>query len=129
MAFRNGPPDLRFRFDPDAGSARLARRTIASLLRVDNRTAHAVILVASELVSNTVLHAQTGGEVRLWAASPATAVRLEVEDSSPVMPTARPSSPSSPNGRGIHLVASLADSWGVEPTAHGKRVWAEFGGG
>jgi len=29
-------------------------------------------------------------------------------------------------GRGLALVQQLATSWGYEPSAHGKEVWAEL---
>ncbi|MPY63287.1 ATP-binding protein, partial [Streptomyces spongiae] len=39
-----------------------------------------------------------------------------------------PPDSASESGRGLHLVAALADDWGVtpRPTAPGKTVWAEL---
>ena len=32
--------------------------------------------------------------------------------------------PDDEHGRGLQLVALLADRWGTRPTEHGKAVWA-----
>lgn len=80
-------------------------------------------LLVSELVTNAVLHARTpltlglslrGGPLRLLA---------WVEDSCLLLPQRRSYSPTSGTGRGIALVADLADSWGVDEVRCGKRVW------
>jgi hypothetical protein len=34
--------------------------------------------------------------------------------------------PTSPTGRGLHIVEALADRWGVDKTAEGKTVWFEI---
>ncbi|WP_327324234.1 ATP-binding protein [Streptomyces sp. NBC_01210] len=54
------------------------------------------------------------------------ALRIEVCDDCPEL--ARPGLPDpySESGRGLFLVAVLADRYGVEPTAVGKCCWAEI---
>ncbi|MFE6826921.1 ATP-binding protein [Streptomyces sp. NPDC057690] len=86
---------------------------------------HTAELVISELVTNAVRYAGSGQvsmEVRLIEA----VLRVEVCDSSPVLP--RPDFPDehSENGRGLFLVAALTDRYGAEPTHTGKRCWAEI---
>jgi hypothetical protein len=46
-----------------------------------------------------------------------------VADASPVSPTFSLLDPTAVTGRGLLLVASVADHWGVEPDAEGKVVW------
>jgi hypothetical protein len=80
-------------------------------------------LLASELVTNGVLHART--PMTLGVVARESAVLLGVSDlshASPVDARARPSLVSE-NGRGIALVASIARSWGVSQQRDGKIVW------
>ena len=74
-------------------------------------------LLTSELVTNAVLHART--PMTCGIAVTADLVLVVVGDNNPVLPE-----PSKEPGRGLHLVASLASSWGVRPGADGgKAVW------
>jgi anti-sigma regulatory factor (Ser/Thr protein kinase) len=82
-----------------------------------------VSVVLSELVTNAVLHARTQIELRVTYSD---LLRLEVCDTSARMPSPRGHAISTTTGRGLHLVAALASSWGYEPTPAGKTVWAEF---
>ena len=86
--------------------------------------ADSVALTASELVSNVVRHTDSGGLMQAWDPKPDVPLRLEVEDHDPTMP-ATPLNPSA-GGHGLTIVDTVADAWGVEPTADGKVVWAEF---
>lgn len=78
-------------------------------------------LLISELVTNAVLHART----RILVAYDAdgTRARFEVRDRHHGGPVPKGYSPDSPTGRGMRLVASLAEEWGVERDADGKTVW------
>ncbi|MDT3724366.1 ATP-binding protein [Streptomyces sp. DSM 41972] len=64
------------------------------------------------------------------AASPLVAgnssLRIEVCDDCPELPRPGLPDPCSESGRGLFLVAALADRYGVEPTAVGKCCWAEI---
>lgn len=102
---------------------RVGRRFLAQTLiqlgwedRLDDAS-----LLLSELLANVALHARTGCSVVVNT----TADRLcvEVEDRSPVMPRVHHYSIDTTTGRGLRLVDRLAESWGTEPTAAGKRVW------
>jgi hypothetical protein len=119
------PPDVHFEFENDPSAPRRARRALAPLF-TDPRDAiaDAVNLAASELVSNVVLHTAFGGQMNAWDPKPDVPLRLEVHDHAPVIPVA----PHHPDvtGRGLGIVDDVSDAWGVEPTADGKIVWAEF---
>lgn len=82
-----------------------------------------VSLVATELVTNAVLHARSELEVVLAVGG---RVRLEVHDGSQRVPALRSPSGLVATGRGLRLVELLATEWGVEPTDDGKVVWCEF---
>jgi hypothetical protein len=51
---------------------------------------------------------------------------LESVDSGHHMPRRRRAGDDDEGGRGLHLVASLADRWGFRATDDGKVVWAEL---
>lgn len=85
-----------------------------------------VELCASELVTNAVLHARTA--VRLSVELTDSAVRIQVQDSSPVSPQRVPHSRSAATGRGLGLVSSLCEEWGSYPLPGiGKVVWCDVG--
>ena len=83
-----------------------------------------VSLVASELVTNSVMHAATSVRVTLekWQNS----LRLVVEDENPAEPVVTSNDAESEGGRGLHIVNELCQDWGFEATAEGKKVWAAF---
>jgi signal transduction histidine kinase len=83
----------------------------------------ALLLLVSELVTNALLHARTEMVVSLSRAE--GRVRLEVQDGSVQAPTTRRFSINAGTGRGLHLVASLAQDWGVRLENGGKSVWVE----
>jgi serine/threonine-protein kinase RsbW len=111
---------------PAAGLARQATREVLASWRVAHLEETAVLLV-SELVTNSVRHADGGGSglaLRLQCTD--TALRIEVHDRDPRRP--RPGAPAEldESGFGLLLVDALARSWGVSDTATGKAVWAEL---
>ncbi len=118
---------LAVRHDP--ASAALVRRAIAADLaerHIPAAAAQDVVLVASELVGNAVVHARAGSGDQLavtWQVVPG-AVTVEVGDPSPELPQLRTASDSATGGRGLHIVEAIADAWGVRRTSHGKQVWA-----
>ena len=89
-------------------------------------------LVASELVTNAVLHACCGASasaplwVRLLAGE--STLRLEVHDPSVCFPVLRPVDSESPSGRGLHIVDALTDCMGtyLRDRGSGKVVWCEW---
>ncbi len=126
MVAPESDPDVRFRFGHDRSAARLARRHIDALFTDrDDTIADDVRLAASEMVSNVVVHTQGGGELRAWDPRPQVPLRVEVEDGDstpPAIPERRPDI----GGRGLAIVAAVADDWGYETQPDGKVVWAEF---
>ena len=121
------PPrtSIRQAFAPVAESVRAARDLVAHAC-LDwgcGAQADAAMLVASELVTNALIHAGTGPE--MFMARSGSRLRLAVRDGNARRPQPRKVGPSSPNGRGMLLVAAMSRAWGVLPTtADGKVVWA-----
>jgi anti-anti-sigma factor len=82
------------------------------------------MLVASELVTNAVVH--THGPLRLRLELVAGRLRLAVADQSPRLLglAADPDDPEAEGGRGLVVVDQLASSWGVQhPPEGGKVIW------
>ncbi|MFJ8544787.1 ATP-binding protein [Streptomyces sp. NPDC093586] len=88
-----------------------------------------VLLCVSELATNALLHGVPPGRGFLLRLLPyADGVRVEVHDSGdgvPAVPLTPGVSQESEGGRGLLLVAELADKWGVGERAPGKVVWFE----
>ena len=137
---QDAPSRLRVRLAADAASVPAVRRFVADGLTAwgEAKLVDAAELVASELSSNAALHAMA--EFMLVTlerpAHPAVGVRVAVEDDGPVgveAVLARTPAGDDPGwdeldatGRGLTIVAMLAERWGVDQTTRGKRVWADL---
>ena len=108
-------------------SASTARRLALSVIRVWGLGSHAgtVELLVSELVGNAVRHtgARTFGlrmqRRRGW-------IRIEVRDPSRALPCLLPVRDLDVSGRGLFLVDTLSDRWGVDLQPRGKTTWFEL---
>lgn len=84
-------------------------------------------LLLSELVTNALVHTGDGAVVAV-SVEPQK-LRVEVRDFVPGMPLSHvPNADDGTHGRGLVLVESLADSWGISAHALGKVVWFELDG-
>ncbi|MFG2139680.1 ATP-binding protein [Streptomyces sp. NPDC048650] len=83
-------------------------------------------LLTSELVTNALLHAEGGAVV---TATVGDRLRVEVRDFVSGRPEPRAPTTDGTSGRGLMLVRSLADAWGIRSHGVGKSVWFELGGG
>lgn len=79
------------------------------------------LLLLSETLTNAVQHAE--GPVSLHLRCTAADLTVEVTDRSPHLPQPRLAAEDEESGRGLLLVRTLADSWGVRPTDDGKTTW------
>jgi serine phosphatase RsbU (regulator of sigma subunit)/anti-sigma regulatory factor (Ser/Thr protein kinase) len=78
-------------------------------------------LLVSELVTNAIRHAQPRIQLRLiWDG----VLSVEVSDASSTSPHLRRADRYDEDGRGLMLVAQLADRWGTRHTRTGKTIWA-----
>ncbi|MFI8347305.1 ATP-binding protein [Streptomyces sp. NPDC085596] len=105
-----------------------ARRELRALLRHWDRPDRSGIaeLLTSELVTNALVH--TDDDAVLTAVVSPRGLRVEVRDFVARGPRMRAADPDEDtNGRGLVLVQSLADAWGVRAHEVGKSVWFELG--
>ncbi|KPI24721.1 MULTISPECIES: ATP-binding protein [unclassified Streptomyces] len=106
------------------------RRALRELLRGWGRPGRSETaeLLTSELVTNALVH--TDDDAVLTATVSPSGLRVEVRDSVAQRPRPRvPSADEATHGRGLVLVESLADTWGVRAQGGGKVVWFELGAG
>ncbi|MFI9228652.1 SpoIIE family protein phosphatase [Streptomyces rimosus] len=99
------------------------RRLIAARLRSGGleELADTAQLLASELLSNAVLHTQGPIGLRMWRS--ARELGIEVTDRSHSRPRTHVPDSDTEHGRGLLLVDALADAWGTRPHETGKTVW------
>jgi anti-sigma regulatory factor (Ser/Thr protein kinase) len=83
-----------------------------------------VKLLVSELVGNAVSYARSDVEVSVKLLP--DRLRIEVADESADRVRRRSADGASVSGRGLAVVESLAESWGVAPRRGGKVVWFEL---
>ncbi|MFF9059870.1 ATP-binding protein [Streptomyces sp. NPDC014882] len=125
------PPTETFRIPrhrrhvPDARQR--VRKTLADW-GVTGRLADSVTLLANELVTNAVTHCRVSdARVEVTLTLHGTELVLEVADPDrDRLPRLRHSGPDEEGGRGLALVAALADAWGCRQEPYTKRVWARF---
>ena len=86
--------------------------------------AFATELIVSELVTNAVRYGDDPVVLRLIRDS---ALICEVSDGSSTAPHLRRARVFDEGGRGLLLVAQMAERWGSRQTATGKTIWAELG--
>ncbi len=101
-----------------------ARGFVAATLarwEVDELATDDVILLVSELVTNAVVHGKPPIELRLRA-TPSDVV-VQVFDGATYLPRQMRPTAEDEHGRGLQIVARLADRWGTRPTPGGKAIW------
>ncbi|MBI0384708.1 ATP-binding protein, partial [Streptomyces albiflaviniger] len=79
-------------------------------------------LLLSELVTNAIRYANGPIQVRLLHDR---SLICEVSDTSSTSPHLRHAAATDEGGRGLFLVAQLAQEWGTRYTGNGKTIWAE----
>ena len=79
-------------------------------------------LLVSELVTNAIRHAQPPIQLRLIMDG---VLSCEVSDGSSTAPHLRRADRYDEGGRGLMLVAQLAERWGTRHTRSGKTIWAQ----
>jgi anti-sigma regulatory factor (Ser/Thr protein kinase) len=83
-----------------------------------------LVLVVSEVVTNAVLHGSPPGTLGIFLSD--ALVRIEVSDCTSAAPVQVAFHPESHRGRGVALLDSLSDRWGVVVgPGEGKIVWFE----
>ena len=124
MSTRTASLDL----PPVAASVPVARHVVTELLRVwavPHDLEDAALLV-TELVANVIDHVRGEAELTVEVWQSGEWLRIGVSDGSAIQPVIRELDTASLRGRGMRLVAAIADRWGCEDRDGGKRVWFEL---
>ncbi|WP_329453990.1 SpoIIE family protein phosphatase [Streptomyces sp. NBC_01497] len=79
-------------------------------------------IIVSELVTNAIRHGGPPVQLRLIKDRFLT---CEVSDASPAAPHLRHARTLDESGRGLFIVAQLAQQWGTRYTSSGKTIWTE----
>jgi anti-sigma regulatory factor (Ser/Thr protein kinase) len=117
---RSAPGDVLVALDPRPEAGRRARQALADAGMAED-VAHAVDLLATEVVANAVRHADipADGQIMFFAHLEEDFARVEVAD-----PGAGFDPGAVEHGFGLRLVDKVASAWGVD-IAKGCRVWFE----
>ncbi|MFI1353319.1 ATP-binding protein [Streptomyces sp. NPDC020898] len=121
------PWDLHFLAEPEevAGLRRVVRVHLG-LWGLDE-VVDAAQLCVSELVSNVITHVGPGTPTTLAVSMKGTRLRIEVHDpDTRALPTLLSEDANSETGRGMELITSMADRWGVQLLADQKVTWCEL---
>ncbi|MGX1548111.1 SpoIIE family protein phosphatase [Streptomyces adustus] len=103
--------------------ARAATRRQLAAWNIQEEEAFTTELVVSELVGNAVRYGAPPLQLRLVLDRHLT---CEVYDSAQCAPHLKHARTVDENGRGLFIVASLADNWGTRYGPDGKAVWAQL---
>lgn len=107
-----------------------ADRGLPGTARISGRLTQDAMVAVSELVTNAVVHAGTEVALACRLEPDTGALVVEVTDRHPSRPlregSAEPSYEAPEQGRGLRLVAALADAWGVSYRRGTKTVWARL---
>ncbi len=118
MAFER---ELDIELSPDVHAPQRARAVLESEFADLGDALFAAQVVASELVTNAILHGAP--PVRLEVRGTESGLHVAVHDHR--ADVGRPT----PASRGLRIVDTLAADWGVTPTPEGKCIWAEISTG
>ncbi len=127
------PRDIEWRLPRHArsvGWVRTLLREQATSWKLPDEVTDTAVLLLSELMTNAYRHAKVPAGREIWARCilEEDRLRISVTDANDTLPTPRDASPDDESGRGLTLVATLADKWGTEPRpcGIGKTVWFEL---
>lgn len=127
------PKDIEWRLPRHARSVCRARalfREQAASWELPQDVADMAELLLSELMTNAYRHAKVpaGREIRARCVLTDARLRITVTDADATLPTPATARPDDESGRGLALVATLADDWGAQgrKCGIGKEVWFEL---
>jgi len=104
-----------------AASVPAARRFVRDVLSEQSRDiAEAAELMACELATNSVRHAETAFELVIDLHNE---IRIEVRDSGRGRPQLVSPTLYDTRGRGLQIVDAMSSAWGVVSLDGGKAVW------
>jgi anti-sigma regulatory factor (Ser/Thr protein kinase) len=120
--------DFALRLEPDVRAPREARRSV-ELLRsgLDGRLVAEAMLLVSEIVTNSVRHADldSDDEITVRVRATASSIHVEVTDPGHGFQPDNVGRGDAAGGWGLWLLAKLAPRWGIEQNDV-TRVWFEL---
>ncbi len=122
-------PLIAMELPAEPHSAKVARDAIAGLDGHLGNVFGDVVLLISELVTNSVRHAGLVATqpLQLSVVTSGDTVRVAVRDPGPgFRPPPPPPNPAHVGGWGLVLVDQLAEKWGVEHDGEANVVWCEL---
>lgn len=119
----------RLRFEPSTETPSAARRAMDELLgeRADSKFGFYARLVASELVSNAVVHGSDRDPILLELNLYADGVELTVQNAGARLRIKSLRRRTQPGGRGLDIVDALAEAWSITTGGSGTRIWVRLG--
>ncbi|WP_327403224.1 ATP-binding protein [Streptomyces sp. NBC_01288] len=126
------PASESFRIPKNRSHVPVARQHVRKTLAgwgITDELADAVTLLANEPVTNAVTHCKVShSQIKVELTLTGAELVLEVSDPDRNrLPRPHDSTPDEEGGRGLALVAALADDWGCRQEPYAKCVWARFG--
>lgn len=107
--------------DSSVSAPGLTRSRLAHLKQTLGERYDDVILVVSELVSNSVRHGRTA-DIDIKVTTDEQWIRIEVTDDGPGFRADAPRG----DGLGLAIVEKLSEEWGMRGADHRFTVWAEL---
>jgi hypothetical protein len=129
------PPDsqgsISIRIPGGGDAPTRARRWVLSQLEgeIPATAAADAVLLVSELVTNSVVHANVGPRRALIVELTTLDDRLRIAVTDPgsrLRPCLLPSDPETPGGLGLVVVDELCEAWGTWQDVGSTRVWCEL---
>jgi anti-sigma regulatory factor (Ser/Thr protein kinase) len=85
------------------------------------------VLVAAELIANSVVHALDATTVAITVAVSEALIRVDVRDDGAFgIPHTRSGDPDAEDGRGFQIINQIARRWGFTREPGGSCCWAEI---
>jgi PAS domain S-box-containing protein len=121
--------NLNVTLPPQPASVAEARQLVRGLLIGSGREdlLDTAVLLVSELVTNALLHAAT--DIGVSVTLDGEGLHVGVTDGSRHLPSRREYGPTSGTGRGLRMLESMVDEWGVTQRRDGKTVWFRLSAG
>jgi anti-sigma regulatory factor (Ser/Thr protein kinase) len=114
-----------FSLPPNAGSVRFSREAIRdALAEFDEDAVEAAAILTDELVTNAIMHGKP--PIVLDINEDHGTVTVTVKDAGSGVPVSRLAQRDALSGRGLTIVDSMSDGWGVDVRQHGKCVWFQL---
>ncbi|WP_406726314.1 ATP-binding protein [Streptomyces sp. GD-15H] len=119
----------------DLRAVTISRRTLRLILTMHGliRLVDVAELLATELISNAVLHTKGPAALRVrWSAGVLRIGAWDADPEPPPAPAGLAGSVTDEDGRGLALVRACSNLWGWQPLSRfgnrGKYVWCELSG-